>query len=114
MAHAKLSTQNPFSTKVYTFCKQIPPGRISTYKEVAKALHTKACRAVGQALRDNPYAPIVPCHRVVSSDGTIGGFNGNTKGKSIWRKISMLRKEGIKIENNRILNFDRLLYRFKS
>ncbi|MEK6856540.1 MAG: MGMT family protein, partial [Nanoarchaeota archaeon] len=61
------------SEKVYGLCKKIPEGKISTYREIGKKLNTKAYRAVGQALKRNPYAPNVPCHRVVSSSGKIGG-----------------------------------------
>ena len=59
---------------------------------------------VGQAMRHNPYAPKVPCHRVVASDGSMGGFSGtkDPKSKEIKRKISILKKENITIKNNRI------------
>jgi O6-methylguanine-DNA--protein-cysteine methyltransferase len=50
----------------------------------------------------NPFAPMVPCHRVVKSDGSIGGFSGETYGKPIKRKVAMLRKEGVEIEENKI------------
>ena len=59
-----------FSEKVYFLTKKVPKGRVTTYKELAKKLKTKAYRAVGQALKCNPYAPKVPCHRVVKSVGT--------------------------------------------
>lgn len=101
-----------FSDKVYSLCKKIPKGKVSTYKEIAIALHTKAYRAVGQALRRNPYAPVVPCHRVVASDGSLGGFGGETKGRNIQKKIRLLEKEGIRIKANRIQQFDRHLHRF--
>ena len=86
-----------FNQRVWNACKRIPKGKVSTYKEIAKALNTKAHRAVGNALNKNPYAPIVPCHRVINSDGRIGGFASGTK-----KKIQMLRKEGIEIKDNRI------------
>jgi len=57
--------------------------------------------------------PKVPCHRVVKSDGNIGGFKGKTKGKEISEKINILKKEGIQIKNNKIVNFDKILYKFK-
>jgi methylated-DNA-[protein]-cysteine S-methyltransferase len=53
-------------------------------------------------LRCNPYAPIVPCHRVVSADGSIGGFMGKVKGKAIQKKITLLKKEGVKIKENKV------------
>ena len=95
-----------FSKKVYGLCKKIPKGRVSTYKEIAEALNCKAHRAVGNALNKNPYKE-VPCHRIVKSSGHVGGFALGTK-----KKMEMLRKEGIKIKNNRIENFEEVLFRF--
>jgi methylated-DNA-[protein]-cysteine S-methyltransferase len=76
-------------------------------------MHTQAYRAIGQALRVNPYAPRVPCHRVVASDGTIGGFMGETKGVNIQNKIALLKKEKIDIIHKKIRNFDAALYKFQ-
>jgi len=101
-----------FADKVYTLCKKVPKGKVTTYKELAKALGTKAYRAVGQAMRHNPYAPIVPCHRVVASDGTMGGFGGQTHGPNIRSKIRMLEKEGVRVIGGKIHNFERILHRF--
>jgi methylated-DNA-[protein]-cysteine S-methyltransferase len=68
---------------------------------------TKAYRAVGTAMNKNPYAPEVPCHRVVNSNGEVGGFaNGTSK------KIEMLKKEGIPIKDNKVENFEKYLYKF--
>lgn len=100
-----------FTDKVYKLCKQIPKGKVSTYKQIADALNSKAYRAVGQALKRNPYAPEVPCHRVVSSSGAIGGFKGEKKGKKIKEKIRLLVSEGIKIKNNKIVEFEKRLFR---
>jgi methylated-DNA-[protein]-cysteine S-methyltransferase len=58
-----------------------------------------ATRAVGQALKRNPFAPVVPCHRVVRSDGSLGGFNGCTSGCEIDRKIKLLAQEGVTFAN---------------
>ncbi len=101
-----------FNKKVYSLCKKIPKGKVSTYGQIAKAMNTKAYQAIGNALRNNPFAPTVPCHRVVKSDGAIGGFDGQTSGEKINPKISLLKKEGVKIENNKIKNFDNYLHRF--
>ena len=90
-----------FADRVYALCKRIPEGRVSTYGAIAKALNSSP-RAVGQALRCNPYAPVVPCHRVVSSDGSIGGFMGDVEGKPIQKKIALLESEGVKIKENKI------------
>ena len=101
-----------FNEKCYELLKKVPEGRVTTYKELALALNTKAYQAVGQVMRNNPYAPEVPCHRVISSNGSIGGFAGQTKGKKIKEKISLLKKEGIKFKGNKIKNFDKVLHRF--
>lgn len=57
----------------------------------------------------NPYAPTVPCHRVVKSDGSLGGFMGKTQGKEIQKKISLLRSEGVQIENGFVKHFSNVL-----
>ncbi|MEK6862106.1 MAG: MGMT family protein, partial [Nanoarchaeota archaeon] len=79
-----------FNERVYKITSRIPRGRVSTYKAVARALNCKAYRAVGNALNKNPYAPKVPCHRVISSSGFVDGF-----ARGIKAKIRMLRKEGV-------------------
>ncbi|MBI2541149.1 MGMT family protein [Candidatus Woesearchaeota archaeon] len=103
-----------FHAKIYSLLKKVPKGKVTTYKALAEAAGTKAYRAVGQAMKCNPYAPIVPCHRVVAADGSIGGFQGtkNTGSKEIRKKISMLKKERIKIKNNRIVDFEKILFGF--
>lgn len=100
-----------FNEKVYGLCKRIPKGRITTYSEIGKKLNTKAYRAVGQALRNNPYAPLVPCHRVVSSSGNIHGFKGKLKGKAIKEKIDLLKKEGVEIKDDKV-DLEKYLFKF--
>lgn len=78
-----------FQEVVYNFVKTIPRGKTATYKEVAIAIgRPKACRAVGNALNKNPFAPEVPCHRIIKSDGSVGGFASGAK-----KKIELLKKE---------------------
>jgi methylated-DNA-[protein]-cysteine S-methyltransferase len=89
-----------FEKKVYSAAKRIPAGRVSTYGEIAGAIHSKACRAVGNALHRNPTPIIVPCHRVVKSDGSLGGFAGGPQ-----KKIFLLKKEGVGVKNGRIVDF---------
>jgi len=86
-----------FADKVYELTKKVPKGKVTTYKIIAEKLGTKAYRAVGNALNKNPYAPKVPCHRVIKSNGKIGGFAQGTK-----KKTNMLRKEGIEIKNDKV------------
>ena len=97
-----------FEKKVYALCKKIPIGKVGTYKEIGKALKRKGqvYRAVGRALKNNQYALKVPCHRIVNSDGSIGGFN-----KGIKKKIALLKKEGIEIKNGKIINFGKRLFK---
>lgn len=98
-----------FNDRVYNLIKKIPKGRVSTYRIVAERLGTRAYRAVGQALRRNSYAPFVPCHRVVCSDGKLGGYSGKMNSS---KKIRLLKKEGLLVKNNKIIDFERKLYRF--
>jgi methylated-DNA-[protein]-cysteine S-methyltransferase len=93
-----------FNEKVWNACRKVPKGRVTTYKIIAEALRTKACRAVGNALNKNPFAPKVPCHRVVKSDGSLGGY---AKGAS--KKKQLLESEGIVVKNGRIDCFDEVL-----
>ena len=81
------STMESFSKKVYEVVGKIPKGSVLTYKEVAKRSgNEKASRAVGNILNKN-YNPNIPCHRVIRSDGKIGGYNrGEKKKKQILRK----------------------------
>ena len=99
-----------FSQKVYQLTKQIPKGKVSTYKELAKVLHSKAYQAVGQTLKANPNPPIIPCHRVVKSNGMVGGFSGQKSGPLIKKKIKLLKKEGIKFKGEKILNFNQFFF----
>ena len=95
-----------FQEKVYNLCKKIPKGKVTTYKIIAEKLGTKAYRAVGNALNKNPYWPKVPCHRVVNSNGFIGGF-----ARGIKNKIKLLKKENIEIKNKKIKNFRKVLFK---
>ena len=101
-----------FSERAYDLLRKVPKGHVTTYKELGHALNTKAYQAVGQAMRNNPYAPEVPCHRVVAADGSIGGFAGKTKGEKIEEKIKMLEQEGVHVVNNKVQNFESILFKF--
>ena len=96
-----------FSETVWALTRQIPRGRVTTYQELARAMKTRAYRAVGNALNKNPYAPHVPCHRVVKTDGSLGGFAQGPQ-----RKRALLEKEGISIRKDRIQDFSAVLFRF--
>ena len=73
-----LGTADPFERSVWEVASTIPPGRTSTYGEIAGRLgEPGAARAVGRALGRNPVPIIVPCHRVLAADGNMGGFSGS-------------------------------------
>jgi methylated-DNA-[protein]-cysteine S-methyltransferase len=101
-----------FNERVWNKMRKIPKGKVTTYKELAHAVGTKAYRAVGNACRRNPYAPKVPCHRVVKSDGRIGGFGGKMYGPKIKRKVALLKKEGVHVKDGKVVNFDKKLFKF--
>ena len=83
-----------FFQAVWHACLRIPQGETRSYKQLAiKIGNPKAARAVALALKRNPFAPIVPCHRVIRSDGTIGGYSA--KG-GVKEKIRLLKKERTK------------------
>jgi len=88
---------NTFYEKIYTKLRKVPKGKVTTYKALARAVGSYAYRAVGTAMNKNPYAPKVPCHRCVNSDGRVGGFASGTK-----NKVKMLKKEGIEITNGKV------------
>ena len=94
-----------FSEKCYELISKVPKGKVTTYQSIAKALKTKAYRAVGNAMNKNPNEPKVPCHRVIKSNGEVGGYAHGQE-----RKISILKKEGIDIISNRV---DLSKYEFK-
>ena len=98
-----------FAKKCYQLLLQVPEGRVTTYKELAKALGTRAYRAVGQAMNRNPRLIEIPCHRVVCSNGEIGGYV-----LGVEKKIELLQKEGVVVKCNRVEGMEGILYRFSS
>ncbi|MFO8110371.1 MAG: endonuclease V [Thermoplasmata archaeon] len=91
-----------FTDTFYALVKQIPEGKVSTYGALARALgDVRASRAVGRMLNMNPRPVIVPCHRVVMSDGAIGGF-----GLGVEKKISFLEEEGVFVEGDKVVDFE--------
>lgn len=84
-----------FQARVYKTLQTVPRGRVTTYQWLAKRVGCGSARAIGQALRKNPFAPRVPCHRVIGSDLGPGGFQGQTGGAVLQEKIKLLRSEGV-------------------
>ena len=84
-----------FQLKVWAYLKKIPRGSLKTYSQVAKGIGKPlAARAVANAIARNPSAPKIPCHRVIRSDGTLGGYSG--KGGTRTKRL-LLKKEGISL-----------------
>lgn len=91
---------NSFKEKIYALCKKIPRGKVATYGQLAAmAGSPHASRAVGLCMKTNPYAPIVPCHRVVSTEGKLTGYSA---GEGIKTKKHMLQQEGVSFINERV------------
>ena len=90
----------PFQQRVYSALLRVPRGRVTTYRLLAKFIGCGSCQAVGQALRRNPFAPRVPCHRVIATDGSLGGFAGARAGANIERKRLLLAEEGVRFDAN--------------
>jgi methylated-DNA-[protein]-cysteine S-methyltransferase len=96
------------STKVYRKLLHVPKGKIITYGELANAVGLKnGQRVIGMIMKKNPFPVIVPCHRVVKSDGKIGGYVYGERVKS-----KMLANEGIKIKAGKIIDFDKAKFYF--
>ena len=102
-----MNPKTNFSEQCYELLKLIPKGRVTTYGEIASALNTKAYRAVGTAMGKNRNPIIIPCHRVVRSDGKVGQYALGSQ-----KKIELLQSEGVKISDGKILNFEQVFYRF--
>ena len=83
MVQKDTETVTDFQEKVYAAVKRIQQVKVTTYKLLAKEIRCKSSQAVGQALKRNPFAPMVPCHRVIRSDLSIGGFAGQTHGAAV-------------------------------
>jgi len=98
LKNLKFDSKAIFSNRVYKVVAKIPKGEVLSYKEVAKrAGSLKACRAVGNIMNRHNIKGL-PCHRVVGSNGKIGGYKWGVR-----RKIEILRKEGVKIINKKII-----------
>ena len=90
----------------YYLVRQIPPGKVSTYGAVAKALGNKGyARAVGKYMHNNPNADTMPCFKIVKSDGNVGGF-----GLGVEDKIRRLRQDGIEVKDGKIVDFEHVFF----
>ena len=96
-----------FDQRCHDLLLQIPKGKVTTYREIAHALGTKAYRAVGQAMNRNPNLMKVPCHRVIKTNGEVGGYAGG-----LSRKIELLRQEGVDVTESGRIDLSKFLYSF--
>ena len=102
-----LESHKSFDQRCYELLLQIPKGKVTTYREIAHALRTKAYRAVGQAMNRNPNLVEVPCHRVVKSNGELGGYATGSVTKQ-----ELLRQEGIYLSEDGQVDLSKYLYVF--
>jgi len=98
-----------FNQQCYDLLRQIPKGKVVTYADIAHQLGGKAYQAVGNAMANNPNVIVVPCHRVVNSNGAIGKYALGTD-----KKIALLKEEGILLdtENNKVISLDKQRHQF--
>ncbi|KAJ3339509.1 hypothetical protein HDU91_001011 [Kappamyces sp. JEL0680] len=104
----------PFQDHVYRLTLQIPKGKVSTYKALSAALQAQGIKAapiaVGQALKRNPFAPTVPCHRVLASNLSLGGFQGELKS---MKKVTLLQEEGVEIKDWKLVDKSQVFQTFE-
>ncbi len=93
----RITKNMSFNEKVWALTSRIPKGKVVTYGQIAAKLKTRAYRAVGNALNKNPYAPEVPCHRVVGAAGDLTGF-----AMGVSKKQEMLAEEGVPFRGKRV------------
>lgn len=104
-----MNQKTSFNERCYALLQHIPEGMVTTYSEMAKALGSKAWRAVGTAMANNKNLIVTPCHRVIRSDGTVGLYALGTD-----KKVELLKNEGVEISNGRVVNLDKYIYRFSA
>ena len=99
----------PFARRVYDALLRVPAGRVITYAALGRRIGCRSPRAIGQALRANPFAPQVPCHRVIASDLSPGGFQGERAGAALARKLRLLASEGVEFHRGRLADPSRVI-----
>ncbi len=97
-----------FELKVYDATSCIPRGQVATYATIGKIIGCRSAQAIGQALSRNPMAPVVPCHRVIRSDLTLGGFSGELTGPETQRKLKLLEAEGVGFKDGKLVDASRV------
>jgi len=94
-----------FRQRVYEVVKNIPRGKVMTYRQIGEKMNSKAYQAIGQALKNNPDPSNIPCHRVIRSSGEIGGYFGHIDDDLSKKKEELLKDEGVKIVNGKVIDF---------
>ena len=102
MTRRRTDQVSDFARRVYAALCKIPSGRVITYAALGQRVGCRSPRAIGQALCTNPFAPQVPCHRVIASDLSPGGFNGRTSGAALAKKLRLLAAEGVVFKKGRL------------
>ena len=102
-----------FEQRVYDLVRCVPTGRVVTYATLARTLDCGSAQAVGQALKRNPFAPEVPCHRVIRTDLSIGGYVGATAGEKVKKKYCLLKDEGVDFDGEGQLLDESIVYVFE-
>ena len=102
-----MSNKPNFNQRCYVLLKQIPEGKVTTYREMAHAMGTTASRTVGTAMAKNKDLITTPCHRVVRSDGSVGQYALGTD-----KKTELLVREGVEISNGRVINLEKFIHKF--
>lgn len=101
------TTNADFRQRCYDVLKSVPAGKVTTYAAIARALDTKAWRAVGSAMAKNQQLIVIPCHRVVRSDGAIGQYALGAD-----KKRALLLKEGVSIKNGKVVDMEKYVHHF--
>ena len=102
-----MGINSSFDERCYELLKLIPEGKVTTYSEIARALDTKAWRAVGSAMAKNKNLFVIPCHRVIRSDGSVGQYALGADKKS-----ALLQSEGVEISSGKVKDLGRYMHRF--
>lgn len=89
-----------FESRVYEALCRVPAGKVVTYKTLGRAVNCASGQAIGNAMRKNPFAPEVPCHRVIPSTLKLGGYMGKTDGEKVERKRELLEKERVSFDES--------------
>ena len=98
----KYSKLTPFQIKVLSLVSLIPKGQVTSYKHLAHLLNHNSPRAIGHAISKNPFAPQIPCHRVVGSELTLKGYLGKSREEALKKKQALLEAEGISFSANKV------------